>query len=244
MDWATTGGPCRVQRGAARPLRYLSCPWCWRGPEAAGRDSAPLPPRRSLSACRLPRRSLHLGPRYCPPAAGIHNHRCWSFSGSFRAGSWASSQKRKKISTWGDEGGGGRWKGLKEDFFFKEKQKQKPSSAPHDAKRRERGSGPRRGALRGAAKPPPWAERGSGRRARGREGERENAGGRAGARVPSKAAVEPPAQQSSGPGPAPLWLGSARKQSYRCHRVAPPRGRAAPSAAGPRGGKERGSKGG
>lgn len=56
--------------------------------------------------------------------------------------------------------------------------------------------------------------------------------------------MEPPAQQSSGPGPAPLWLGSARKQSYRCHRVAPPLGRAAPSAAGPRGGKERGSKGG
>lgn len=74
----------------------------------------------------------------------------------------------------------GRWKveRAKGGFFFKEKQKQKPSSAPHDAKRRERGSGPRRGALRGAAKPPPWAERGSGRRARGREGERENAGGR------------------------------------------------------------------
>lgn len=74
----------------------------------------------------------------------------------------------------------GRWKveRAKGGFFFKEKQKQKPSSAPHDAKRRERGSGPRRGALRGAAKPPPWAEHGSGRRARGREGERESAGGR------------------------------------------------------------------
>lgn len=92
--WAACAGPARSW-GRSLPPRYLSCPWCWRGPEAAGRDSAP-PPRRALSACRLPRRSPHLSPRYCPPAARIHNHRCWSFSGSSRGGSWASPEKGEK----------------------------------------------------------------------------------------------------------------------------------------------------
>lgn len=86
--------PRGAQRCTPRGQRYLSCPWCWRGPEAVGRDSAPLP-RRSLSACRQPRRFPHLSPRYCPPAAKIHNHRCWSFSGSSRGGSWASPEKRE-----------------------------------------------------------------------------------------------------------------------------------------------------
>lgn len=91
--------------GRTRRQRYLSCPWCWRGPETAGRDSARLPPpRRSLSACRHPRRSPHLSPGYCPPAARIHNHRCWSFSGSSRGDSWASPENRGKISTWETKG--------------------------------------------------------------------------------------------------------------------------------------------
>lgn len=117
VDWAAPGGP--TQFSPALPparRRYLSCPWCWRGPEAAGRDSTPLP-RHSLSAWRHPRRSRHLSPRYCPPAARIHNHRCWSFSGSSRGDSWASPETRKEISL-GDEWRGGRWEGRKERFFF------------------------------------------------------------------------------------------------------------------------------
>lgn len=84
-----------------------------------------------------------------------------------------------------------------------------PSSARHDAKRRESGSGHLRGALRGAAKPPPWAERGSGHPAQGREGRKEGGGERAGARVLGAAAAEPPALPSA-------RLGASRALAGEC----------------------------
>lgn len=66
-----------------------------------------------------------------------------------------------------------------------------------------------------------------------REGEKVGGGEPAGVRV-----LVPPPCRAPGFGPATLWLRSARKQSYRCRRVSLPR-RAAPSVAGPRGGKKR-----
>ena len=101
---AWTGDVHRAE-GLSHSGRYLSCPWCWRGAEAAGGDYAPRP--RSPSACQPPR-PVRSSPRDCPPAAKIHNHRCWSFSGSSRGGSWASPEKRgkKKKSTWERKGEG------------------------------------------------------------------------------------------------------------------------------------------
>lgn len=102
----------------------------------------------------------------------------------------------------GNEGGGGRWKGLKEEILKiggKKEKKKKTSSVRHDAKRRERERPPERSFARRAAKPPPWEESGSGRPARPREKKRARAGGRTGARVLGAAAAEPPALRSSGP---------------------------------------------
>lgn len=147
MAWPTTqalpawAGDPRGAEGLRHRRCYLSCPWCWRGAEDAGPDCAPHP--RSPSACQPPR-PAHSSPRDCPPAAKIHNHRCWSFSGSSRGGSWASPEKRGKKKK--NQPGKGRGRGRRD----REGCKNNNNNQVPDMTRRggEEGSGHREGLCR------------------------------------------------------------------------------------------------